>query len=85
MTHAIVVGFDAMHAPTTKSLDKLKGDAKLGARTEGDVSAAVDVTNRAIDLLVGYKVRRYSLEDARGEFSEESQGAYAGLRLGLYF
>lgn len=85
MTHAIVVGFDAMHAPTTKSLDKLKGDAKLGARSEGDVSASVDVTDRAIDLLVGYKVRRYSLEDARGEFDEQSQGAYAGLRLGLYF
>lgn len=85
MTHAIVVTADAMVAPVSKSLDKLKGDAKLGARSEADINAAVDVTDRAVDFLVGYRIRRYTLEDQRGSFDEESQGAYAGLRLGLYF
>ena len=85
MTRAIVVTGDLMHTTPTQSLDKMKNDAKLGARSEGDVNAAVDVTDRAIDFIVGYKIRRYSLEDLRGEFEEVSQGAYAGLRLGLYF
>lgn len=85
MTHAIVVTADAMLAPATKSLDKLKGDTSLGARSEADINAAVDVTDRALDFLVGYRLRRYTLEDQRGSLKEESQGAYAGLRLGLYF
>lgn len=85
MTRAIVVTADAMHALPTQNLDKLKGEAKLGARSEGDVNAAVDVTDRAVDFIVGYKVRRYTLVDERGDLEEVSQGAYAGLRVGLYF
>lgn len=66
--------------------DKLGQDTKLGRRDEGDAHLSFDLTDRMVDLLVGYRVRSYEIEAAEEQVLEEkSQGAYAGLRLGLYF
>ena len=57
----------------------------LGDRLEADVSASVDLTMRTLDLVVGYKVRNYSVIQDQQTNEEKAQGAYVGLRLGLYF
>ena len=60
-------------------------ESALGDRVEGDVSASVDLTMRTLDLVVGYKVRNYSIIVDEETKKEKAQGAYVGLRLGLYF
>jgi hypothetical protein len=81
----IVVYGDAMVVKPTKSYDKIEQTTKLGERKDGDAGVSFDVTDRMIDLLIGYKIREYSIDTADETFHEKTQGAYAGLRLGLYF
>lgn len=86
MTKTIVIGADTLTSIPLKHVDKLNREAKLKRREELDLHAAVDVTERALDFLVGFRARRFGLEDpTQGSFDEKSQGAYAGLRLGAYF
>lgn len=70
---------------STDVYDKLDAGTKLGDRVEGNLEASFDVTDRLVDLIVGYKVRQYNIEVGEETKQEKSQGAYAGLRLGLYF
>jgi len=76
---------DAMAVHTGQIYDKLGQGAKLGQRLDGDVSASFDVTDKLVDLLIGYRYRSYEISSADAKYSEQAQGAYAGLRLGLYF
>ena len=82
---AIVVSADVMTVQTSESFDKLDQGTELGDRNEANIGASVDLTERMIDLLVGYRVREYELKSGEETSKEKSQGAYAGLRLGLYF
>ncbi len=50
-----------------------------------DAHASFDVTQRMVDFLVGYRAQQYQLKTAAETYHEKSQGAYVGLRLGLYF
>jgi hypothetical protein len=61
-----------------------QGDS-LGDRTEFDLGASYDLTQTAVDLLVGYKVRSLKINSTEQEYIEATSGAYAGLRLGIYF
>lgn len=81
----LVVQAEGGTTTSTKVYDKLGQEAKMGRRDEADAHLSFDVTDRIVDLLVGYRVRRYELEAVGTKFKEESQGAYAGLRVGLYF
>lgn len=83
----VVVTGDVMTVQSNKSFDKLDEGTELGERNEANIMASIDVTQRVVDLIVGYKVREYTIknETTDVEVSEKAQGAYAGLRLGLYF
>jgi hypothetical protein len=81
----LVVQAEGSTTQSAKAYDKLNQTAELGRRDEADAHLSFDVTDRMVDLLVGYKVRRYELDTGEQKFNEQSQGAYAGLRLGLYF
>jgi hypothetical protein len=81
----LVVQAEGFTSQNTKLYDKLNNGTKLGDRNEADAHLSFDVTERFIDLLVGYKLRQYEIQTSTENLTESSQGAYAGLRLGLYF
>ncbi len=81
----IIVRADALITKPQRGFDRLDDGAEIGDRVEADASAALDLTEKLVDLVIGYKVRSYSLETKEATFEELQQGAYAGLRLGLYF
>jgi hypothetical protein len=85
VTLEMVVHAEGSIAHPTKTFDKLNQGTKLGDRTEADIGASYDLTETALDLLVGYKVRSFRIETDSRNFQENSSGAYAGLRIGLYF
>ncbi len=81
----IVLNADVMVVKSTHMFDKLGGTTKMGDRQEADVHIAFDITDRILDLLVGYRVRNYDIITATETFKEKAQGVYAGIRLGVYF
>jgi hypothetical protein len=85
VANVMIVGGDANVVQSNQVFDKLGGGAKLGQRTDAELNAAYHVVERFLDLMVGYRVRQYSIDSAANDFSESAQGAFAGLRFGLYF
>jgi len=81
----IVLSAEAMTVQSTHVFDKLALGNNLGVRNEADANISFDITDRLIDLLVGYRVRNYEIETPTSVFQEKAQGVYAGLRLGVYF
>lgn len=81
----IVVFGEGMTYRSMNNRDITGNDMKIGPRTEIDAGASVDLTERMLDFLVGYRVRSYSLEANDVTSKEGEAGAYVGLRLGLYF
>jgi len=81
----IVLYGDAMVSKANRVFDKISDTTKLGDRMEGDAGVSFDVTDRMVDLLVGYRIRQYDIETPSVKHQEKAQGAYAGLRVGLYF
>lgn len=81
----IVLNGDVMLVKSTHMFDKLALEHKLGDRQEADVHIAFDITDRLIDLIVGYRMRAFEIETPTEVFKEKAQGIYAGLRLGIYF
>ncbi|MBC7530075.1 MAG: hypothetical protein H7318_00755 [Oligoflexus sp.] len=81
----IVLNGDYMVVKSTHMFDKLAGTTKLGDRQEADLHIAFDITDRLLDLLVGYRVRSYEIITDAETFKEKAQGIYAGVRLGIYF
>lgn len=67
------------------ALDRGAKDIKMENRNEVDLNASIDITERTIDLILGYRTRSYKLTIDDKTFEENNQGAYAGLRVGLYF
>ncbi len=85
ITLEMVVHGEGTISRPTKTYDKLAQGDSLGDRTEFDLGASYDLTETAVDLLVGYKVRSLKINSTAQEYNEATSGAYAGLRLGLYF
>lgn len=85
VTMALVVHAEGSMSQPTKSYDKLGQGAEMTSRTDGDIGASYDLTERMVDILFGYKVRSFGIETPDRKFSEGMSGAYAGLRLGVYF
>ena len=85
ISSSIVVYGDALTVRTTKDFDKVDDTTKLGNRNEADAGVSFDVTDKMVDFLIGYRVRGYDIKTQTGVFKERSEGAYAGLRFGLYF
>ncbi len=81
----LVFNADLMKVFNTRSFDKLSTGSSMGDREDSDAFFAFDLTDRIVDLLIGYRSRRYTVNTAEGALLESSQGAYAGLRLGYYF
>lgn len=81
----VVLNGNVMTVRNNQVYDKLDQGSKLGDRQEADAHLAFDVTERLIDFLVGYHVRKYEIEKTDKTFAESSQGIYAGVRLGVYF
>jgi hypothetical protein len=81
----VVVNADMMTVRSTNVYDKLAQQSELGQRTEADSHLAFDLTDRVIDLIVGYRKQDYTITTETATYAESSQGAYAGLRLGVYF
>lgn len=89
MYTGLVFSADALGVKSTRTFDKLGKGTELGDRQDLDTHFAFDLTDNVVDFLVGYKARRYTLkvdvEESRETFKETSQGAYVGIRLGIYF
>lgn len=81
----IVLNGDYMVVKSTHIFDKLAQDTKLGDRSEVDGYISFDISDRLLDLLVGYRLRQHELITSDATFAEKSQGIYAGVRLGAYF
>ena len=82
---SIVANFDILAVRSNRVYDKLSQNTRLGDRQEIDANIAFDLTERMVDLIVGYNARRFQLETPEKTYAEGAQGAYAGIRLGLYF
>jgi hypothetical protein len=85
LNKSMVVYGDGMAVKAMRGFDRLGGEAKMGDRKELNAGVSFDVTERMLDLLVGYRAREYNLQGEDKSYQEKTQGAYAGLRLGLYF
>lgn len=85
VTLELVTYAEAAISHPTKTYDKLDQGTKLGDRSDADIGASYDLTETAVDLLVGYRVRNFKIDTDSASFNESTSGAYAGLRLGLYF
>ncbi len=81
----IVLSGEVMTIKSTHIFDKLALENKLGVRNEADANISFDITDRLIDLLVGYRLRQYEIETPTVIFKEQTAGIYAGVRLGVYF
>lgn len=81
----IVLSGDYLRVISNKVYDKLSQSSSLGERTEMDGHIAFDLTEKIVDLIVGYRVRSFEIETVDRTYKEQAQGAYAGIRLGLYF
>lgn len=85
----VVVAAEGMAYTTPSSFSRNpevnQPDTALGDRLEADINASVDLTQRTVDLVVGYKVKNYSIIIDDETLAEKAQGAYVGMRLGLYF
>jgi hypothetical protein len=82
---SIVANFDFMAVRSNRVYDKLAQNTRLGDRQEMDGNIAFDLTDRMVDLLVGYNMRSFLLKTSEENYVEKAQGAYVGLRLGVYF
>lgn len=85
VTLELVVHAEVAMSRPMRTYDKLDQDTKLGDRSDADIGASYDLTETALDLLVGYRVRRYKMDTDAVTYNENMSGAYAGLRLGFYF
>ncbi len=85
LNKTMVVFGDGLAVKAMRGFDRLGGAGKMGDRTEFNAGVSFDVTERMLDLLVGYRARTYEIQSAEKTYEEKTQGAYAGLRLGLYF
>jgi hypothetical protein len=85
LTQWIVLNAAATSVQPTKSHDRNGHDVKLGRRDEVDLGASLDLVEKYVDVLVGYRYRQYDLEIAEETFKETQSAPYAGLRLGFYF
>ncbi len=81
----VVVNADMMTVRSNNVYDKLSQQSELGQRNEADTHLAFDLTDRIIDLIVGYRKQDYTISTETKTYAETSQGAYAGLRVGVYF
>jgi hypothetical protein len=81
----LVFNADLMHVQSLRTFDKLQQSSTLGTREDMDAHFAFDLTERIVDFVVGYRMRRYSVTIDETAFKESSQGAYVGLRMGYYF
>jgi hypothetical protein len=81
----LVFQADLMRVTSLRTYDKLDKGSELGDREDADAHFAFDLTERIVDFVVGYRMRRYSVIVDDRTFRESSQGAYVGLRLGYYF
>jgi len=82
---SIVANFDILALRSNRVYNKLSQNTRLGYRQEMDGNIAFDLTERMVDLIVGYNVRRFQLETPEKTYAEQAQGAYAGIHLGLFF
>ena len=70
---------------TPNAWDKSGKPVELGNRLEKDIGASIDVLTEFVDLMVGYRTRNYDVTTDGVKYKEAALGAYAGLKLGLYF
>jgi hypothetical protein len=81
----LVFNADMMRVQSLRTFDKLERNSTLGTRDDADAHFAFDLTDRIVDFIVGYRMRRYEVTIEDSTFRESSQGAYVGMRLGYYF
>ncbi len=81
----LVVSADAMRVHNNHVYDKLSQSAALGDRSEADAHIAFDITDRIVDLIVGYRTQNYEIQTENETYNEKNAGAYAGVRFGVYF
>ncbi len=85
LTDYIIATASTKHVVSTKAHDRFGHEVKMGARSEVDFNAAIDVSEHVVDYYVGYKARTYSLTVDGVEATENQSMPYTGVRMGFYF
>ncbi|MGE0174872.1 MAG: hypothetical protein AB7T49_18920 [Oligoflexales bacterium] len=81
----IVVSADYNVHQTQNAQNSTDHDVSMGKRKDGQVAVSVDVTDRMIDLMFGFRHRSYDLTVDGQNNNETTQGAFIGTRIGFYF
>ena len=85
LTDKIIVQADAKAINSSNAHDRYGKEVKVGRRDEAELAASIDVVERYVDLLIGYRYRSYTL-DIEGDVATETQTTpFGGVRLGIYF
>ena len=85
ITKQIIVQADAKSINTASAHDRYGAEVDVGRRDEAELSASVDLVERYVDLIVGYRYRNYDLTIEDTKSVETQTTPFGGLRLGLYF
>ncbi len=83
--HKVVFFSDASIMTTSSAWDKNGREVSLSPRQDVDVGASIDIIEKYLDFLVGYRSRTYNIKVEDRELKESHLGAYTGVRLGIYF
>jgi hypothetical protein len=81
----IVVSGDYTAHRSQSTQNATDHEVALGQRKDGKIAVSVDVTDRMLDLMFGYRHRSYNLTIDGVENEEILQGAFIGARCGFYF
>ena len=85
LTSSILVHADGRTLTEVTTHDKDAREASSEGLLEGEVAASVDIIEKYVDVVVGYKHRSYSFKVEDETFDEVQSAPFAGMRLGLYF
>lgn len=76
--------FDATSASFTSGINSLDQTVTFGTRTDIDLGAAIDITKKAFDFLIGYKQRTFSIT-TNAAYVETIYQTYIGARWASFF
>ena len=68
----------------SKTVNELTQVTSMGARTDIDLGASIDLTAKLVDLVFGYRQQQYSVT-TDASYAELMLSTYIGLKFSLFF
>lgn len=79
-----ILYLDLLSASISSTKDVLSETTTFGSRTDIDIGGAIDLTKRAIDFLVGYRLRTFTVT-TDASYLESIWTTYVGFRFAAFF